>query len=131
MSVNRRLKRDKYPSEKEKPPVKFTFKEIVLVAGIATLCFGIFYGIYNHHVYTSGQTEHTTESKGGPIYYPEEAPGNPGRKESAATGLKIAGIGILLIVLSMAICIIDEVLHGAIGKFQARTGRKRHLRKVK
>lgn len=129
MSVNRRLKRDKYLSEKVKPPVKFTFREIVLVTGIVTLCFGIFYGIYNYNVYTSGQSEHTTESRGGSIYYPEENPGDPGRKESVNAGWKIAGFGILLMILSMVLCIINKVLDGTIEKFKERTGGKQCLGK--
>ncbi|OHB82960.1 MAG: hypothetical protein A2Z38_00430 [Planctomycetes bacterium RBG_19FT_COMBO_48_8] len=103
--------------------------EIVFYIGIATILAGVFYGIYNYCVYTSGRPEQTTESKGGPIYHPEEDSGNTGRKESAATGWKIAGIGILLLVLSIIISIIDEVLHGATGKFKAKTDGKRHLRK--
>ena len=105
--------------------------EIIIFVGITTLLSGIFYGIYNYGVYTSGNHEHTTESKGGPIFHPEEAPGNPGRRESAATGWKIAGIGIVLIVLSMIISIIVELFQDAIVKIRARTGGKRLLRKGK
>lgn len=131
MSSVRKLKRYKFLQKKQKTSSKLSLGEIVFYIGIATVLTGVFYGIYNYCVYTSGRPESTTESRGGPIYHSEEAPGNPGRKDSVATGWKIAGIGILLMVLSMVICIIDEVLHGAIGKSQAKTGRRHHLRKVK
>ena len=131
MNSIRKLKRYNSHAKKPKASTKLSLGEIVFYIGIATILAGIFYGIYNYCIYTSGRPEQTAESKGGPIYHPEEDPGNTGRKESAATGWKIAGIGIVLIVLSMIISIIDEVLHDAIGKFHGRTGRKRHMRRVK
>jgi hypothetical protein len=92
-----------------------------------TILSGIFYGIYNYNVYTSGRPEHIIETKGGPIFHPEEAPDNPGRKESASAGWKIAGIGILLIALSMFISIIVELLKEAIGRIHGRTGEKQYM----
>jgi hypothetical protein len=131
MSSIRKLKRYKFLRKKYKTSSKLSLGDIVFYIGVSTILVGVFYGIYNYCVYTSGRAEHTIESKGGPIHYSEEAPGNPGRKDSAATAWKICGIGILLMILSMVICIIDEVLHGVIGKFQAKTGGKRLLRKGK
>jgi hypothetical protein len=95
------------------------------------MLFGLFYGIFNYNVYISGSPEHTTESRGGPIYNPVETPGDPGRRESATTGWIIAGIGLLLIVSSMFISIIVEFLKDAIGKLRARTGERQHIRKGK
>lgn len=131
MSVIRRLKRDKFLHKKQKTTAKLTLGEIVFVVGIVMLLFGIFYGVYNYDAYTTGQSEHTTETKGGPMYHPEESPGNPGRKDSATTGWTIAGIGIVLIVLSMILSIIVELLQDAVGKLQGRIGGKRYLRKGK
>ena len=127
MSINRRLKRNKFLQKKQKTSSKLSLGEIVFYIGIATVLAGVFYGVYNYYVYTSGMPEHTVESRGGPIHYSEEAPGNPGRKESAAIGWKIAGVGILLMVLSMIICIIDEMQHDIIGRLQTKTDRKRCL----
>ncbi|MFC1603838.1 hypothetical protein ACFL5F_02315 [Planctomycetota bacterium] len=127
MSGIRKLKRYKSLRRKQKTSSKLLLGEIVLYVGIAMLLSGIFYGIYNYDVYTSGRPEHTTESKGGPIHHPEEAPGNPGRKESSATGWTIAGIGIVLIILSIFISIIGELLHDTVGKLRG----KRLLRKGK
>jgi hypothetical protein len=86
-------------------------------------------GIYNYFVYTSGEPERIVETKGGTVFHPEDAPGNPGRKESAAASWKIAGIGIILMVFSMVICIIEEVSQGVIGRLQLKTDRKQYLRK--
>lgn len=116
----RKLKRDKSLDKKPKTSTKLSLGEIVFYIGIATMLAGIFYGIYNYCIYTSGRPEQTTESKGGPIYHPEEDPGNPGRKESAATGWKIAGVGIVLVVLSIFISIIVELLHDVAEKFRGR-----------
>jgi len=132
MSVIRKLKRDKSRVQdkalvkEQKTSTKLSLGGIVLFVGIATMLFGSFYAIYNHIVYTSGRSEYTLETKGGPISYPEETPGNPGRRESTATGWKIAGIGIILIVLSMILSIIVELLHDAVGKLVKMIGR-RHL----
>ena len=131
MSINRRLKRNKLLGKKQKTSSMLSLGEIVFYIGVATIFAGVFYGIYNCCVYTSGRPEHTVQSRGGPIEHSEEAPGNPRRKNSADTGWKIAGIGILLLVLSVVICIIDEVLHGIIGRLKLRTDRKHHLRKGK
>ena len=90
MSGIRQLKRYKFPNKKQKTSIRLSLGEIVLFFGIVTLLLGIFYSIYNYGVYTSGSHEYTSESKGWPIFNPEEAPGNPGRKESAAAGWKIA-----------------------------------------
>lgn len=105
--------------------------EIVFYIGIATIVAGLFYGVYNYCVYTASMPEHTIESKGGPIHYTEEAPGSPGRRDSITAGLKIAGFGVLLIVLSMAICIIEEVLLGVNDELKPKTDEKRRLRKGK
>ena len=127
MSVIRKLKREKSLRKKQKTSTKLSLGGIVLFIGIATMLSGIFYGIYNYDVYTSGRPEHTTESRGGPILHHEEAPGNPGRRESATTGWTIAGIGIILIVLSMFLSIIIELLQDVVGKLRGR----RFLRKGK
>jgi len=105
--------------------------EIVFYIGIATILAGIFYGIYNYCVYTSGTPEQTIETKGGPIHLTEEAPGNQGRRDSITAGLKITGFGILLILLSMAISIIDEVLLATNEKREANADGKQNLRKGK
>ena len=131
MSGIRKLKRNKSLNKKKKTSAKLTFGGIILFVGFAMLLSGIFYGIYNYDVYTSGKPEHTTESRAGPIFHPEEAPGNPGRRESAATGWTIAGIGIVLIVLSVIISIIDKLLHSAVWKLYGRTSKRRLLRKGK
>jgi hypothetical protein len=131
MSSIRKLRRYRSLGKKQKTSSELSLGEIVFYIGVATILAGVFYGIYNYCIYTAGSPEHTTETKGGPIHQSEEAPDNPGRRESTATGWKIAGIGILLMVLSMVICIIDEVLEGVIGKFQAKTGSKCNLRKGK
>ena len=73
MSGIRKLKRDKSLHKEQKTSTKLSLGGIVLVVGIATLLFGSFYAIYNHIVYTSGRSEHTLETKGGPILLPEEA----------------------------------------------------------
>jgi hypothetical protein len=127
MSGIRKLKRDKSLHKEQKTSTKLSLGGIVLVVGIATLLFGSFYAIYNHIVYTSGTSEHTLETKGGPLLLPEEGPGNPGRRESAAMGWKIAGIDILLILLSMFTSIIVELLQDAIGKLHRRTGERQRL----
>lgn len=127
MSGIRKLIRYKFLHKKQKTSTKLSLGGIVLFVGIATMLSGLFYGIYNYDVYTSGRPEHTTESKGGPIFNPEEAPWDPGRRESATTGWTIAGIGIVLSVLSMILSIIIELLHDAVGIIHGRTGRKRHL----
>jgi hypothetical protein len=127
MSGIRKLKRDKSLHKEQKTSTKLSLGGIVLVVGIATLLFGSFYAIYNHIVYTSGRSEHTLETKGGPLLLPEEAPGNPGRRESAAMGWKIAGIDILLILLSMFTSIIVELPQDAIGKLHRRTGERQRL----
>ena len=127
MSGIRKLKRDKSLHKEQKTSTKLSLGGIVLVVGIATLLFGSFYAIYNHIVYTSGRSEHTLETKGGPILLPEEAPGNPGRRESAALGWKIAGIGILLILLSIFVSIIVELLQNAIGKLHGKIDERQRL----
>jgi hypothetical protein len=127
MSGIRKLKRDKSLHKEQKTSTKLSLGGIVLVVGIATLLFGSFYAIYNHIVYTSGRSEHTLETKGGPLLPPEEAPGNPGRRESAAMGWKIAGIGILLMLLSMFTPIIVELLQDAIGKLRGSTSERQRL----
>jgi len=95
------------------------------------MLFGLFYGIFYYNAYISGRPEQTTESRGGPIYNPKEAPGNMGHRESATAGWIIAGIGLLLIVSSMFISIIVELLQDAIGKLRGRTGERQHIRKEK
>ena len=131
MSSIRKLKRYRFPGKKQKVSSKLSLGEIVFFFGIATMLVGVFYGIYNYCVYTSGGPEYTVETKGGPVHHAEEAPGNQGRKDSITTSLKIVGFGIILLVLSLTICIIDKDLHGAIGKFHAKTDGKRHLQKRK
>jgi hypothetical protein len=96
----RKLERDRSIHKiKKKPSAKLPLRDILLFIGIGLVCVGTFYGLYDYIVHTSGVQEHTTESRGGPIFHPEEAPGKPGRRESAITGFTIAGFGILLIVL--------------------------------
>jgi len=125
MSGIRKLKRDKSLNKKQQTSTKLSLGGIVLFVGIAMVLSGIFYGIYNYDIYISGRPEHTRESKVGPIFHPEEAPGNPGRKESASAGWTIAGIGIVLIVLSIIISIIVELLHNKVGIIHKRTRGKR------
>ena len=109
MTTIRKVKRDRsIHNIKKKTPTKLSLRDIFLVTGVVLVCFGTFYGLYNYDVYISGSDEHTTESKGGPIFHPEEVPGNPGRRESVITSFIIAGIGILLIVLFMMLSIIDQ-----------------------
>jgi hypothetical protein len=127
MSSIRKLKRYKFLQEKQKTSSKLSLREIVFCIGITAILAGIFYSIYNYCVYTSGRAEHAIETKGGTMMLPEEAPGNPGRRESTATGWKIAVIGIILIVISIG----DKFVHSVIGKYHVSIGGKRHLRKVK
>ena len=131
MSGIRKLKRNKSLNKKKKTSTKLPLGGIILFVGFAMLLSGIFYGIYNYDVYASGKPEHTTESEGGSTLNPEETPGNPERRESAATGWTIAGIGIVLIVLSVIISIIDKLLHSAVWKLYGRTSKRRLLRKGK
>ena len=79
MSGIRKFKRYKSIQKKQKTSNKPFVGEMVFVIGIVTLLSGLFYGIYNYSIYTYGSHDHTTESKVGPIFYPEEAPGNPWR----------------------------------------------------
>ena len=90
MSSIRKLKRYKSLHKKQKTLSKLSLGEIVFYVGIATMLFGLFYGIFNYNVYISDRPERIPESKGGPIYNPEEAPGSPGRRESATAGWTIA-----------------------------------------
>jgi hypothetical protein len=127
MSGIRKLKRYKFHHKEQESSTKLSLGGIVLFVGIAMVLSGIFYGIYNYDIYISGRPEHTRESKVGSIFHPEEAPGNPGRRESAAAGWTIAGIGIALIVLSMILYIIVELLHDAVGIIHGSTGGGRFL----
>jgi len=122
MSSIRKLKRIKVLHKERKSSTNLLLGEIILYIGIATLVFGAFYAIYNHIVYTSGRSEYTIETRGGPFYHPEEASGNPGRKDSAVAGWKIAGIGLVLIVLSMFISIIVELLQDTINRLKRKAG---------
>lgn len=124
MSGIRKLKRDKSFHKEQKTSTKLSLGGIVLFVGIATLLLGSFYAVYNHIVYISGRSEYTLETKGGPIVFPEEAQGNPGRRESAAMGWKIAGIGILLILSSVFMSVIVDPLQDKIGKLHGRKGER-------
>jgi hypothetical protein len=81
--------------------------DTLLIIGIFMIVVGAFYGVYNYSIYTSGSEEHTTQSRGGLIYHPEETPGNPSRRASAMASFTIAGIGLFLTVLSASLSKID------------------------
>ena len=110
MSTIRKLKRDKsIHNIKKKAPTKLSsLRDTLLIVGIFMVIVGTFYGVYNYNIYTSGSEEHTTQSRGGPVFQSEEAPGNLSRRASAMNSFTIAGIGILLIVLSVMLPEIDS-----------------------
>ncbi len=80
---------------------KVSLWDILLIVGATMALFGAFEGTISYRAYIAGMTEHISNTKAGTLVVPEEAPGSPGRKASAIAGFTTAGIGILLVIVSL------------------------------
>ena len=102
MSGIRKYRRAK-PTQitRAKSPTRISLWDALLIVGVTMVLLGVFYGVVSYHAYTAGMHEHIENTKAGTIVVPEEAPGNPGRKASAIVGFATAGIGILLVIVSL------------------------------
>ena len=82
-------------------PTRASLWDILLIVGATMALFGAFQGAISYRAYTAGTAEHIANTKAGTIVVPEEAPGNPGRKAGAIVGFTTAGIGILMVIISL------------------------------
>ena len=102
MSGIRKYRRAKPTQIKRaKNPTRASVWDILLIVGATMALLGAFHGTVSYRAYTAGMSEQIVNTKAGTVVVPEEAPGNPGRKASAIMGFTTAGIGILVVIVSL------------------------------
>ena len=102
MSSIRKLKRRNLPVwQAEKPKVRLSVKDIVLIIGLTLVLLGTISGFFKYHTYTAGSPAHIWNSRLGTEYTPEKASGDPNDKAAAILSFALAGIGLLLTTASL------------------------------
>ena len=109
MNLARKIKRNRTLRQK-KTKAKLTLRGFLLFIGISFVLLGFLCYFVSSYTYLLGMQEHTSETPIGPIYHPEEAPGNPGWKESGYAGFAIAGVGVFLMLISLLLSFINKQL---------------------
>jgi len=97
-------------NSQKKTKTKTSLWEVLMIAGGAMLLVGVLVCIFSYTTYTAGRSEQILDGLTGRTYYPEEAPGDPGRKLQAYISLATASIGSLLLLVSVTAYIIGRRL---------------------
>jgi hypothetical protein len=90
--------------------------EVMMIAGGAMVFIGVIAGVLCYAVYSAGRQEYISHGIDGTTYNPAQAPGEPGRRAMAYVGFTVAGLGAVLVLLSVTAYLIGGRLRRPAGK---------------
>jgi hypothetical protein len=83
--------------------------DMLLIVGSVLAVVGTIVGGLSYYTYAVGNEAHIANLAYDTVYIPEKAPGDAGYKDAAAFGFAVAGIGLVLCVMSPFVALVCEL----------------------